>query len=261
MKSMNVTRSLQFRLIVLAVIAVGTIAFFGSGQLSAQDRPAPGTFAVIDGQRVSISVGDVLGQGQDLGNGICSVPDFDLIGQMDKDSLDFSIEVEITKDCTAVVTESKVRSRFGDGIAGILGRIFTPDIASATTTEYRIMGEYALHDPFGLCLTCTQAKVDYFDNGVDVWNGHNLTRSCGDFSMDGWHNHTCTTEGSDITGLDEIYHEAKGEFEQHNAERDHTLAAKPIGEPGGFVWVLCTRTGASNPFLTHYHCSGSRTTL
>lgn len=113
MKIMSGLKSMHFRLFLLAVVVVGTIAFFGSGQSFAQDKRAPGTFAVVNGQRISISVGDVLGQGQDLGNGTCSVPDFDLIGQMDKDASDFSIEVEITASCAVLVTEAKVRSRFG----------------------------------------------------------------------------------------------------------------------------------------------------
>ena len=101
MKIVSVLKSMQFRLILVAVVATGTIAFFGSGQSFAQEKRATGTFAVVNGQRVNISVGDVLGQGQDLGDGICSVPDFDLIGQMDKDSLDFNSTIASASEAGA----------------------------------------------------------------------------------------------------------------------------------------------------------------
>lgn len=248
------------RLIVLLSFGAWTALFGAESAITAKGAADVGVFAEVDGSRVSLAEGDVIAKGDYVGDGVCSMPSFDLVGKMDGNHPAFDIEIEVAADCSLVVREARLENKQPGGITGTLRRAFAPITAQAATTEYRIFGEYSLHDFVHLCLTCSLVWVEYFDNGSQVWGGHNPSTICSNFTLTGWYVLNCGHTGNNLSGPSEIWHETLGSFNNiFKPGLYHQLWARPVGNPGGGAWVLCQRTGAGAPVSTHWHCSGSIT--
>ncbi|MDA1279911.1 MAG: hypothetical protein O3B95_07705 [Chloroflexi bacterium] len=248
------------KLILLLAVIAGSTGVYGFSTTQANEKSETGTFVEIDGVRSAISSGSVVARGTALDDGVCDVPDFELIGVVSNDSPTFEIEVELNEQCEAVVTTARVKGRYGDGFVGAVREALTPNIAKATTTEKRITGEYALHDAPHLCLSCVEAEVDYYDDGSDVWGGHNTQYDCHALQLTGWWEQSCSSVSSSLSGLSSISHKATGEFENIIIPgNDFQIWTEVTASLGGNGVITCTRSGSFNtgaPLVTHWSCFG-----
>jgi hypothetical protein len=201
----------------------------------------------------------VLARGRPVGDEICEVPSFDLIGGLDPAHNAFDIEIRLAEDCRLVVNEASLK---GGRSAINVARLLNVPVALAAATEYRIFGEYALHDFIHLDLTAAKAWLDYYDDGSQVYGGHNDFVGCDSFPLTGWYTYACGQSGKNLNGPSEVWNETHGSFGNvFQPGLAHDLWARPVGNPGGGAWILCQRSGAGAPVGTHWHCSGYQTPL
>jgi len=64
-------------------------------------------------------------------------------------------------------------------------------MAWAAVNERRVWAKAELDDFIGIDLTWVRAEVDFYDDGSDVWGGHNRLNLCS-WLHDGWYNTSCT---------------------------------------------------------------------
>jgi hypothetical protein len=278
--------------VVTMVVAGETLKKSPTPVAAAVPEQRPRAFVEVNGVRSAISVGDVILPPTPKVDGKCNLPPLKLIGEADSSVTSGRIGVDIRGNCSVVVTNisfgndppppsrpngydvkevpPEVKPLNGPRSqaptvhprsSGFARLPFAPSVVEAShiTTHYRGYARSNLEDPINIPLTYTLAVMSYYDNGVEVWGGHDPINQCGWFP-DGWRNLWCSAAWWPY-GTSSVYTNTEGQFDHSLISgSQHWQKAQFDAWPDTFWNYTCWHTG-NPPGPVHWACYGNRVTI
>jgi len=141
-------------------------------------------YAIVDGRRVTVEVGSVIGKGQLNGN-VCEVTTPIQVGGFipnDATGAPQSIVWRFTPDCSAIVTSI---SEFSPGPS--------PASVCGSPTQQRVMdAQYTIQEQFGVTATQLDHTYGYDQRCDSVDNPRSIMNKCFTSHFPGWNEPSCS---------------------------------------------------------------------
>lgn len=232
-----------------------------------QDPPAQDSsawFKLENGEKQSISRGDVVAQGQIGSDGTCLGPTFEIGMEGDVKS----VSVEIQEDtCDVVVRDIVANSGVNEinaPISGIGSISAIKSIAQSSEYQWRVQSTGEWRGAGNEELTQTMAWVTFKTanqyGGSAVYDGSDPSYYCyGNHSapLFWWEVDSCRMVGYALTGPSSIWAKSSGEFSQDQFGMEHEITAKAEGR-GWLNYPLIFRSTCQSigvvQWPAHFHC-------
>lgn len=260
---------MKSKLILLVIMAMALLVLL-SGTASANppvdDPEEAEAFGVVDGQKIALRVGSVLGQGT-LRDSKCVFGAPVTVGaQSPNGTPGLVIGWAVDEECRVVVQEIRPGQ---EGDTGTIedGQSDTPTPSRAEQHQQTPSGvgvsssvetqtgwvSYYIGEQFDLPATQVYAEMGYDDYGDSVGRGHNPYARCWTSSFPKWTIEDCYSSYYP-DGPDYVWIEVTGEF-SHTLGIEYTQYAQWYGTSNGYSY-RCTLTEGSLPPLWKEFCYG-----
>jgi len=262
----------------LRVLLLLIIALAMTRPVMAQEgEPEQGyAYAIVNGAELPLAPGMVIATGELRSGGICSMPLVRLVGGGTMEGPSHgTILVHITPNCSLIVKEvtfdqkSMPPARPSPKAKGV--RVVEPivhdlspnnspseNVATSNVSHFLGWAESEYNDVVGIDLTRVHAEMKYFDNGTQVYGGHDPYNECYAF-WDGWRILSCAAHWWP-NGPNYVYTNTEGEFEWLFGQYRHWHKAQYDGWPNGVHQWWCDHRGNTVPG-GYWKCEGGRQTL
>lgn len=269
-----IKRSKRSILAVAAVLVLSAILFTGGTVIGQEADADECAYAIVDGTKVSIVPGKVIATGELASDGTCELPRIVLVGEGTEDSSHGYIKVHVTENCEVVVTEVTFDQNAtpppevspGPGVGypepivepkDVERSISSGGVSLLGTQHYRGWAESENNDWLGIDVTRVHAAMSYYDNGSQVYGGHNPYNQC--YWMSHFKCLDCDAHWIP-SGPSNVYINTEGEFElKVTGWWWHWHKAQYNAYPGGYYY-WCAHQGSVIPG-GYWKCEGGRQTL
>lgn len=243
---------------------IGVLLVLGTNfvpDVTAKEKQAPSD---IEKYMKSLK-GKVIAEGKKLDDGNCWV-NYSIIGWGNSSFSYGRINITTMDDCKVIVSDVAIEKAehkrkpakdrdYEDkrlDTQSTLGKLIS--LQSAVAVEREGWAENVYQEQFHIDVTEISVDMDYWDDGNQVYNGHDAWIRPWWRSATGWYR--ISSGGTYYPyGPSEVWIKGYGEFQNSVFGLWHKLHAEFDGYPGGPYSYACSFEGTQPP-LWHTHCSG-----
>lgn len=256
--------------VFLTLLAILIVVFPFQSVYSKQENPQEWVDVIIEGRRITATIGDVIAIGTLTSQDYCHFPAYTIEMGSNKPGYT-SATLRATKDCKLIIFEIN-RQPFKKGIPPLppegdmqapIDDVIAPgesetvnEIQDSMAAAVKRFGwaRESFYEQFGITVTQTHSEMTYWDDGTKVYGGAEASPYCWWRSGTGWYLISCTKTKS-FNGPSVVYLSVKGTYDHNIFQIWHRTTATFRAEPGGKWNKSCAFEGTMPPYW-YTKCEG-----